>query len=692
MADHSVRIVGVLVSAFVVSCCGYLVDDSVGLGRRFDGIGGLSGGGATSKLLVNYPEPQRSNILDYLFKPNFGASLQILKVEIGGDAQSTDGTESSHMHESWDENYQRGYEWWLMVEAKRRNPAIKLYALSWAFPGWVGRGTGDPYKFPKDTAMYVVKWLLAAKRVYNLDIDYVGIWNERDYSIVYIETLKSMLIQNGLSKVQVVAADGGWEVSDDVLKNATFAAAVDIIGCHYPGTTSSNASVKTNKPLWASEDYSTFNDNVGAGCWARILNQNYVNGQMTSTISWNLIASYYERLPFGRDALMTAEEPWSGHYVVDNPIWITAHTTQFTEIGWNYLMHDSGVGLLSYGGSYVSLLSPDKKNFTMVIETMSHDHSVCIRPGLPPYKVVSQQAEFRLDGTLAAFKELYLWKTTLGYNGQASTVFERQVSIKPYMGMFSINLDPDQIYTITTMKAGIKGAYPKPPDSKAFPLPYADTYESYGEFSEAFNFAPQSGVWEVRKSNDPEHGMINRQVLLSDPIYWCSTKGATMNLGGDDQWADVVVRSDVLVPSVNGTEDGVFVSARTDRGGCDVVNAWGIFFIIYPGNSSYLVTANLARSYVLTKGSLQTPLKKDAWYKLSLIVHGNDAFGLVDKDYVFHATLPANVTRGFAGYGTTSLGYADFDNLAIASSASFRHHFNRDLNVVPMFEIEHQKL
>jgi len=58
----------------------------------------------------------------------------------------------------------------------------------------------------------------------------------------------------------------------------------------------------------------------------------------------------------------------------------------------------------------------------------------------------------------------------------------------------------------------------------------------YSEFSEAFNFAPQSGVWEVRKTSDPEHGMVNRQVLLSDPIYWCSTKEATVNLGGDDQW------------------------------------------------------------------------------------------------------------------------------------------------------------
>jgi galactosylceramidase len=49
----------------------------------------------------------------------YGAALQILKVEIGGDAQSTDGSESSHMHEPNDENYNRGYEWWLMVEAKK---------------------------------------------------------------------------------------------------------------------------------------------------------------------------------------------------------------------------------------------------------------------------------------------------------------------------------------------------------------------------------------------------------------------------------------------------------------------------------------------------------------------------------------------------------------------------------------------
>lgn len=37
-----------------------------------------------------------------------------------------DGTEPSHMHYENDENYFRGYEWWLMKEAKKRNPKIKL--------------------------------------------------------------------------------------------------------------------------------------------------------------------------------------------------------------------------------------------------------------------------------------------------------------------------------------------------------------------------------------------------------------------------------------------------------------------------------------------------------------------------------------------------------------------------------------
>ncbi len=85
-----------------------IVIDSTGSGRVYDGIGGLSGGGGTSRLLWDYPAKQRNEILDYLFKPKYGASIQILKVEIGDDANSTNGAEASHMRSRTDSNYNRG--------------------------------------------------------------------------------------------------------------------------------------------------------------------------------------------------------------------------------------------------------------------------------------------------------------------------------------------------------------------------------------------------------------------------------------------------------------------------------------------------------------------------------------------------------------------------------------------------------
>ena len=47
-------------------------------GRTFDGVGAVSGGGGNSRLLIDYPEPQRGQILDYLFKPGYGAALLVL--------------------------------------------------------------------------------------------------------------------------------------------------------------------------------------------------------------------------------------------------------------------------------------------------------------------------------------------------------------------------------------------------------------------------------------------------------------------------------------------------------------------------------------------------------------------------------------------------------------------------------------
>jgi len=96
----------------------------------FDGIGGLSGGGATSVFIRDYPEPHRSTILDLLFKPNFGASLHILKVEIGAEAQSTDGGEATHQRDPWTTNYETGYECVILEPAARDQRATAVACSS----------------------------------------------------------------------------------------------------------------------------------------------------------------------------------------------------------------------------------------------------------------------------------------------------------------------------------------------------------------------------------------------------------------------------------------------------------------------------------------------------------------------------------------------------------------------------------
>uniref|UniRef100_A0A673K4C4 Galactocerebrosidase n=1 Tax=Sinocyclocheilus rhinocerous TaxID=307959 RepID=A0A673K4C4_9TELE len=647
---------------FTISCllgCSaefYVIDDRIGLGREFDGIGGLSGGGATSRLLVNYEEPYRSHILDFLFKPNFGASLHILKVEIGGDAQTTDGTEPSHMHSKDEGNFFRGYEWWLMKEAKKRNPNIKLIGLPWAFPGWVGEGTQWPYFFPNVTADYVVTWIYGAKQHHNLEIDYIGIWNEKKYDPVYIKVLRDTLDRVGYTNVGIIAADGDWSIAAAMLEDPYLNDAVEVIGVHYPGTKTVKEALLTEKKLWSSEDYSTFDDDIGAGCWARILNQNYVNGRMTSTISWNLIASYYENLSFGGDGLMTADEPWSGHYVVESPIWMTAHTTQFTQPGWFYLQT---VGNLTHGGSYVAL-TDRKGNLTVVIQTMTHNHSQCIRPPLPHFDVSPQIATFQLKGSFAHLTDLQVWYSKLDFETKKDTLFQRSSPIKVYNGSFTLKLDVDEVYTITTVNTGQRGAYPEPPKSRPFPKNYTDDFTiDNPPFSEAPYFADQTGVFEYfRNSTDNgSHAFTLRQVVTERPVTWARDADQTISIIGD---YNLNVSCDVLIETpVTG---GVFLAARIDQGGESVREAKGVFYWIY-ANGTYKVTNDIGGQRVLAEGLSGT--REGVWYTLTLRVKGYFATGMLNGYPLWKNAVVLEPKNGWTALGTLSFEYAQFDNFEV---------------------------
>ena len=120
---------------------------------------------------------------------------------------------------------------------------------------------------------------------------------------------------------------------------------------------------------------------------------------------------------------MTANEPWSGHYELTSPLWVTAHTTQFSEPGWFYLRT---VGRLNSGGSYVSM-TDGKGNLTIVLQTMTHDQSKCIRPPLLPFTVHDQNVSFVLDGSFKGkVAKLNYWKTQLQLSTSPDQMFTKE--------------------------------------------------------------------------------------------------------------------------------------------------------------------------------------------------------------------------------------------------------------------------
>ncbi len=502
-----------------------IVLDPAKPGRVFEGIGGASAG-ASSRLLIDYPEPQRGEILDYLFKPCYGASLQHLKVEIGGDINSTDGVEPSHMHAREDENYSRGYEWWLMKEAKKRNPDIILDCLAWGAPAWIG---GGKY-YSQDMADYVVKFILGAKRVHGLDINYTGVWNERAYDREWIKLLRKTLDANGLGRVGIIAADqcsNVWKIAEDINKDPGLKAASFAIGVHYPRCKSTPAALQNGLPLWSSED------GPWSGEWNAAFtgshtplqvtyNQNYITGRMTKTEIWSPVTGYYDNLPLPGSGLMRANTPWSGHYDVQPALWVTAHTTQFAKPGWKYL--DSACLALPGGGSCVTLAAPGAKDYSIIIETQAAKEPQTLR--------------FKLAGGLS-HQTLHVWHTDARRQFQQLDVIVAKDATN-----WQFTVEPDSVYSLTTTAGQRKGGAVPPPWAP-FPPRYQEDFASYPPGSTPKYWSDYAGVFEVVKRSDGK-GNALRQVIGRKGIEW-QKNAFPETFCGDVNAEDYTVGADMLI-------------------------------------------------------------------------------------------------------------------------------------------------
>ncbi len=638
-----------LVAATAHSQPATVILDGSSKGRVFDGIGAASAG-ASSRLLIDYPEPERSQILDYLFKPGYGAALQHLKVEIGADVNSTDGSEPSHMRTPTDHDSTRGYEWWLMVEAHKRNPNIVLEILPWGAPGWVGKDT----LYTAKMAEYVADFIKTAKRDYSIDIAYSGVWNEKVFDLPYVKELHRQLRAAGVD-TKIVCCDeypgegaGQWAIADEILKDPELAAAIQVIGVHYPlvdgKITTTDAARKTGKPLWSSEDQPNSGGGpilsrdwpIGGRILAHLYNQNYLEGTLTSTEIWSPVTSYYDNLAAPNSGLMYANTPWSGHYDVQSTIWVTAHTTQFAQPGWQYL--DSASGYLPGKGSYVALRSTDKRNWSTIVETIGAKHP--------------QAVSFRLAGGLAA-TVVHVWETN------STHIFEHVASLQPVNGNFEYTFDPDSLYSMTTTTGQGKGAA-APPPAETFPLSYADDFEGPALQHVPKYLSDQDGAFEIRPC-EGRPGQCLEQVISMKPVPWGPLPDP-FTLAGDSASTDYTVSTDIhFLTSTPAALMGRIDSADVFQDG----NArWpsGYVLRVKPDGTWELLSAEFKKPVVtLAAGSIKLdPLQ---WHHLELRFRGAEIKASVD------GTVIASVDSLAHSHGMFALGsewdHIQFDNLKV---------------------------
>jgi O-glycosyl hydrolase len=615
-------------------------------GRTFDGVGGISAG-ASSRLLFDYPEPQRSQILDYLFKPNYGAAVQLLKVEIGGDMNSTCGSEASHMRSRNDLSGSRGYEWWLMKEAKKRNPEIKLLALEWGVPGWCKGGF-----WSQDNVDYVMKWLELARQQ-NLTIDYVGGWNERAWNVKWYLALHEALAKE-FPHVRIIAADNVynmWGVVGDLMKHPDFAAVVDVVGVHDPCIVRTDylhcytprQAIDLGKPLWTSEQSSQGHD-VGAAPLARALTRQYIEGRMTGNLNWALVSAWYSNLPLGDTGLLLADRPWSGYYDVGKSIWVDAHITQFTKPGWQYL--DQACAYLPGGASCVAMKSPDASDYTLLIETMDQPSIQSV-----PIKIVGPLAD----------KPAQLWSTDLFSNDPAQ-IFHHDRTLIPQNGAMMLDLAPGHLYTLSTTTGQAKGnAQPHADPATELPLPYSEDFESYPPGHLARFFSDINGGFETASCSGGRSGMCYRQVVPQPPIGWDRPMPPTTILGDPRWWGDYQLATDVYLEGPGYIELLARISSQRHL---DVSG----YHLRFDDTGHWMLYSQESDQKDITLASGDSSFTARTWHRVALSMQ-NDLVSIILDGQTIGQVHDTHQRAGQVGLRTGPWQAAEFDNLQITRTA-----------------------
>jgi galactosylceramidase len=616
-------------------------------GRRFEGIGGVSAG-ASSELLIDYPEPQRKEILDYLFKPGFGASLQQLKVEIGADVCVV-GAEASHARNLQElrfpkrSYYERGYEYWMMQEAQRRNPDMIFCALEWGIPAYL---TGF---WTQENADYITRFIRGARDFLGIRMEYISPGkNESTIDPGWLrDILKPTLVKAGLGQVKILAPDDNaryWTFCKTLGQDPRLASMVNAVGYHYvyghlPRMDNEEHPVpedakKLGVSLWASEDWSMYDGSwENAHILAGILNKMYIRDRITAMEIWCPIDGYYDNTgEYHSTGLFQADQPWSGHYQLMPAVWAVAHFTQFTRPGWKYI--DGGCNYFDKpsGGNYSTLYDSATGDFSTIVYADSSTRAqLLIRP----------------QGRLAK-PFVYVWKS------DEAQQFRLVGKVALANGSYPVLIEPGCIYTISSTTGQQKGTVASEKPAAPFPIPYEEDFSGLPDGKNPRFFADIEGAFETETDPVTKNKLLTQQIT-DPPINW-TYAGGFKPLGpltelGDVSWRDYSVAVDVRI----GRKGYGQIIARMN--GLREYTEGYVLKLYHNGYWELLLNSHL----ILASGRIAT--KVGAWHRLKLDCRGDHIEALIDGKSL------ARVTDNQAKAGMVGLGCSwdrvQFDRLSI---------------------------
>ncbi len=674
-------------------------------GTVYRGLGVVTGNNS-SRLLMDYKTENPEaywEIMNLLFKKDYGAGLTHVKIEFGTDVNSSSGTEPSIMRSADEEaDVTRGAGFMFAADALFINPDITVDLLRWGEPKWIT----DAFAVSQEEGFEArYKWYKAALdkayETYGIKFTHISAdANEADkidtdWIIYFADRLENETDEcYNYGEIKIVASDevGSWKIADEMMANEKLRNAVDILGEHY--NTWANDKVKTlnkvyNKEVWYTEGIASTNisklsvtsngsgingTNGALDVCNRIIN-GYCNGKMTMYEYQPAVAAYYSGAKYFPKSLINAQNPWSGYYEADCGIWTSAHFTMFIENGWRYI--DSAC----YGdGKEAHSISETTNNYMTVTDTETGDYTIVICNDSEEQRNYT----FTLDNMTKADAPIYIWETRGPDKGQTydANYFKHIGTYKPAEAdekyRYSIEVKPYSIVTVTTLdKTADVSVYSCKYEDVPLDINYSDDFEYSDEFLSARGYAPlyttdYGGAFEVA---EVDGNKVLMQMINADnkPADWRfrGTPNPITSLG-DDRWSNYSAEIDfklVSDASDNYVAFGVrYLTAELDSWSAENGNS----LKLYP-DGHWELRKNAA---TVMNGTI-TGFDSSVWHKVKITAAGINITAEVDGEIIADyadEVAPANSGRVSIGSGIYN---NIFDNMKITPVDGYKSIITR---------------